>query len=174
MSGAKWSVDEIGRLHALYPYEPRWKKLLPQFPGRSKAAIRCKVQTLDIHRATNSRVPWLSSEKIALRKLWPSAKWPEISAAIPRHSKSAIGKQASSMKIVRTDKAKQQSRYSIIRDLRAIRKASGASAGSMAVLIGTHWVRLQRWESEYDVPRLASFFDWVEALGYRLRLERIR
>ena len=105
MGGRYWTADEIERLKVLYPNKG-WPVLLREFPGRTKAAIRCQVIAMGVKREKDSRTPWHGSEHIILRRLYPSASWPTICAAIPRHPQSAIAKQATSLGLKR-DSAKR-------------------------------------------------------------------
>lgn len=171
MSGLPWSAQEIDALRRTYPVRS-WNLVLASVPGRTKAAVRCKVISLDIRKEKNSRVSWLGSELALVRKLYPRAPWPEICAAIPRHAQSAIAKQANSMNLAR-DRATKRSRFAIIQELRSERQRRKIPQAALAQLIGSHTVQLANWERGQQMPRLRSFFDWVQALEFRLLLERV-
>lgn len=164
-----WKDSDIERLRALFPTKA-WRRLKLEFPGRTVGAIRQKAVCLGIVREINPRVPWFPSEKLILRKLWPAATRAAIIDAIPRHHYTAIGKQANMMGLRRLDKATMKSRYRLIRELRAMRLARGISPEVLATVMGAHRVQISKWERGESVPRLATVFDWVEALGCRLEI----
>lgn len=170
MSGRRWSQQELDHVRRLYP-DYAWSGIIPALPKRSKAAIRCKVFELGLKRKWASRTPWTGAEIAILRKLYPNAPWSQICKAIPRHPKPAIGKMATSLKIGR-DRAMKQSRFAIVRELRAARRASGLRQDVLAKLVGTLPVQIAKWERGETVPRFASFLDWAEALGYRVELRK--
>lgn len=170
MGGHPWTEKELLIVRTLYP-TAKWPPLLKALPGRSKASIRCQVISLGIKRERNSRTPWTGAENMLLRKLYPSASWPDIVRAIPRHPQTAIARQASTLKLKR-DGAKKKANASIIRELRAYRRTLNIPSDHLADRIGTHRVQLSRWERGEQLPRLQSFFDWVEALGLQLHLSR--
>lgn len=171
MGGLHWTAEEIERVKALYP-STSWPLLLRQFPGRTKASIRNQAIALGVNKIKGSRASWHGSEYVALRKLYPHASWKEICAAIPRHPPTAIAKQANLLGLKR-DRAAKKSRYRLIRELREIRRNSAEPRASVARRIGIHVVQLAKWERGEQHPRIAGFFDWIDALGYRLELRKV-
>jgi DNA-binding XRE family transcriptional regulator len=169
MGGKTWTKTDIGTLCKLYPGE-HWNKIKAALPGRTRASIQVKAIELRIKRHRDGKTPWTGPEKATLRELWPSAPWKTILAALPRHPKPAIAKMGSTLG-VRRDTARR-SPYPIIRELRRARQEA-MEQDILAEILGTHRVQIAKWERGEVVPRLRMFFDWVEALGYQLRLDRV-
>lgn len=170
MAGHAWTQAELDAVRSVYPIGT-WKQILDALPGRTKASIRCQVISQGIKRTRNPRVSWTGAEYLIVRKLYPLAPWPTICAALPRHHQSAIAKQANMLGLKR-DGATRQSRIAIIRELRATRRRLGISSENLANRLGSHRVQLAKWERGEQMPRLQSFFDWIEALGFRIELQR--
>lgn len=170
MSGRQWSEDELIALRKFYPLG-RWPAIRKALPSRTKAAIRCQAIALGISNERNPRIFWTGAENALLRKFYPMGSWDQICKAIPRHHKTAIAKQANSIGLKR-DRATKKSRHKIIRQLRELRRERGIQQRYLAETIGSHTVQLAKWERGEQLPRLLSFFDWVNALGYQIRLER--
>lgn len=166
--GRHWTDREIDRLRHLYPTAP-WPNLLKAFPSRTKFAIQVQAIKFRIKRKINARTHWTGPEKNLLAKLYPVASWSEICGAMPRHPKKSIVKMANSLKI-RRDHAKKRSVYPVIQKLREIRRDSNIDQLILADIVGCHRVQISYWERGDKVPRLRSFFDWIEALGYRIDL----
>jgi DNA-binding transcriptional regulator YiaG len=170
VSGKRWSQEELAALRELYPLG-RWPALKKALPGRTVAAVRNMAISLEIRNERNPRVAWTGAEKHLLTRLYPSGSWKSICAAIPRHHQSAIAKQGNLMGLKR-DGSTKKSRFNVIRELRELRRSKGIQQRYLAKSIGSHTVQLAKWERGEQLPRLASFFDWVQALGYKIRLER--
>jgi DNA-binding transcriptional regulator YiaG len=170
LRGRLWTDQEIAALRHFYPLG-RWPAIRKALPGRTIAAIRCQAVTLGVKNTRNPRTAWHGSERQLLQKLYPSAPWPALLAALPRHHKTAIVKQANDLGFKR-DGAKKQSRHNIIRELRQLRRARGIKQSVLAGTIGSHTVQLAKWERGEQLPRLLGFFDWINALGLQIRLER--
>jgi DNA-binding XRE family transcriptional regulator len=170
MAGKPWTAEELELVRLIYPVE-KWSNILKQFPGRTQAAIRNQVISQGIKRVYNSRTPWTGAERVILQRLWPHGSWAELLVGIPRHPQPAIAKMAAQMKL-RRDPSAKQSRHSIIRTLRETRRKNGMTQERLAELVGSHCVQIAKWERGEQLPRLQSFFDWIEAMGFRLELQK--
>lgn len=170
MGGVPWSEQELMTLKQLYPVA-HWNELNAAFRQRTKASVQVKAIELGIARTKNAKTPWTGAEKLMLRNLYDRSSWDEICAAIPRHARPAIAKMANTMSL-RRDTA-QRSPYPIIRELRAQRRALDIEQQVLAKILGSHKVQIAKWERGELVPRLRTFFDWVEALGFRLELHQV-
>jgi transcriptional regulator with XRE-family HTH domain len=78
---------------------------------------------------------------------------------------------ASTMKL-RRDPSTKQSPYRLIRTLRETRRRNGLTQERLAEKLGAHCVQIAKWERGEQMPRLRTFFDWVEAMGFRLELNK--
>jgi DNA-binding transcriptional regulator YiaG len=172
VGGFPWNGEEIEAIRGLYP-STVWPIVLKALPGRSKAAVRCKVIELGIKKTKGSKIPWTGAERMKLRELYPKTPWPEIEAALPRHAKTAISKQANMLKL-RRDSAGTVSRYALFRELRVIRRRRGLTQVALGRVVGVHPVQIAKWERGETVPRMQNLIDWIEGLGYRLSLAPIR
>lgn len=132
-----------------------WDKIRP------RRGSRYKVKR--VHRS------WTGAEITILRDLYPHASWPELCAALPRHPQASIAKYANGLGLSR-DKAKAKSPYFIVQELRRLRRAQKLDQIILADKLGTHRIQIAKWERGECVPRLRMFFDWVQALGYELKL----
>ena len=169
MAWTAWTPEELELVRLIYPAE-KWPAILKQFPGRTQAAIRNQAISQGIKRLRNSRTPWTGAEKMALRRLWPRAPWSEILDTIPRHPQPAIGRMASQMGL-RRDPSTKQSKHRLIWTLRETRRKNGMTQERLAEILGSHAVQIAKWERGEQMPRLLSFFDWVQAMGFRLELQ---
>lgn len=168
MGGHWWTTEEIDLLKRLYP-GASWEGLLNAFPGRTLCAIRVQAVTLQIKRTKNGKTYWNGYEKKILREIYLRAPWSAICEQIPRHPRGSIAKMANVMGLKRD--AYRQSPYPIIRELRTIRQDRKLEQSKLARKLGSHQVQIAKWERGEHVPRLRTFFDWVEALGLRLKIE---
>lgn len=170
MGGSIWSTKDVERLGRLYPSAP-WVGLLAAFPGRTKSSIQQGAQQRDLRRIKNGKWPWTGPEKEKLKKMWPRATWDELRTAFSDRTDMALAKQANALG-VRRDYG-QQSPYPIIRQLRQIRRAKNIKQAKLGRKVGSHAVQIAKWERGEYVPRTRTLFDWVEALGYELRLHEV-
>lgn len=65
-------------------------------------------------------------------------------------------------------KTDKESRFEVIRQLRAIREQRGIDRITLAELMGYHHMMLGRWERGEATPSLQRLQDWCDALGVRL------
>lgn len=79
-----WTAKENKILRSTYP---DYSAALEQLPGRSLYAIRTHVRELGIQRRNHI---WTGAEIVRLRKLFPTATWPELQAAFPGLTRNAI------------------------------------------------------------------------------------
>jgi DNA-binding XRE family transcriptional regulator len=165
-----WSNREINALHAHYP-SADWVAIQRAIPNRTRDAILQMGQVHKIKRLKRSKTFWTGPEKERLRKLWPFAPWPEILSAIPRHPKMSIARMASFLGVKRD--AARRSPYPIIRELRKIRRERGFRQDILAEQLGSHRIQIAKWERGEQVPRLRTFFDWVQALDLQLTLTTV-
>lgn len=168
--GFVWSEDEDRLLASLYR-RARWSALLARFPGRTQGGIQQHAAKLGIDRHANRKPAWTGAEEKTLCRLFERATWDEVCQALPRHSRSAIRNRATGLRLRRPARTKLQSRYALIRELRRIRRDGRQTMGDLAARIGVHKSRVQFWELGVSVPRLPMLFDWIEALGCKLKLE---
>lgn len=169
-NAAKWDAKEDHRLRVLYP-AGSWHDLRAALPHRSQSAMEQRAARLGVERQAGRKPAWTGAEVKRLRELFGVASWPEIAEAIPRHSTSAAKNKAAQLGLRRPPRTKLQSRYPLVRELRAIRRDQRMSMGDLAETIGGPKTSVQRWELGLNVPRLPMLLDWAQALGFRIRLE---
>jgi hypothetical protein len=171
VSGRAWTSQEDAELLRIYP-TAQWRFLLRAFPDRTREGITQHAQFLEISRELNARNAWTGAEKKLLAALYPTASRERIIGALPRHSKwGTIVKMANTMGLKREfDVVAKHQRHPIVRKLRASRRERGILLVDLSRKIGAHPVQLARWESGQQMPRLRSFFDWVQALNFELVL----
>jgi hypothetical protein len=165
---ARWSDKEERRLRALYP-SGSWQDLRAALPHRSKQAIEQHASKIGIERA-GGKPAWTGAEIKTLRRLFEVATWAELCRALPRHTGSGIRGKGFILRLRRPPRTKLQSRYALIRELRALRRERRLTGLQLAEIIGCHKSRVQFWELGVSVPRFPMLIDWVEALGYDLVL----
>ncbi len=164
-----WSPRDDQRLRTLYPAAP-WAVLKSKFPDRTQSGIQQRASRLGIERHANRKPTWSGAEEKTLRKLFATASWDELCRAIPRHSRAAISQRGVALKLRRPSRSKLRSRYSLIRELRAIRITRRIKQADLAKRIGCHQARIGFWELGVQVPRLPMLLDWVEALGCKVEI----
>ena len=170
-NAAKWAAKEDHRLRVLYP-AGSWDDLRAALPHRSQRAMEQRAARLGIERQANRKPAWTGAEEKRLRDMFGVATWPEIAEALPRHSISAAKNKANQLRLRRPPRTKLQSRYALLRELRAIRREQRMSMGDLAETIGVPKTSVQRWELGLNVPRLPMLLDWAQALGMRVVMER--
>lgn len=110
---------------------------------------------------------WTAKEDAALRQMWPFEPWPAILAAIPRHTKTAIGKRANALGVKRHPEANSRRKNvdPLFVTLRRAREGLGLTRVQMAKKLGYHHVQVARWELGDDVPPWRAIRVWAQTVG---------
>ncbi len=168
-NAAKWGEKEDHRLRVLYP-AGSWDDIRSALPHRTKRAIEQRAIRLGIERQAGRKPAWTGAEEKRLREMFGVASWSEIAEAVPRHTTSAVKNKAAVLGLRRPPRARLQSRYQIVRALRAARREQRVFIKDLAEIIGVPSTSVQRWELGLNVPRLPMLFDWAQALGFEITL----
>lgn len=65
-------------------------------------------------------------------------------------------------------KTQKQSRYAVVRELRATRERRGIDRVQLAEELGYHHMMIGRWERGEATPSLQRLQDWADALGVQI------
>lgn len=115
---------------------------------------------------------WNPREDAALRQMWPFTSWAEILSAIPRHTKSAIGKRANDLGVRRHHEANSRRKDidPLFVALRRAREGMGLTRNQFAKKIGYHPAQIARWELGDDVPPWRAIKLFAEVVGRKIIL----
>jgi DNA-binding XRE family transcriptional regulator len=119
------------------------------------------------------RATWTNNEIAALRKLWPTASRADIEAAIPNRSFETVGKMATKLKIRRPSQARRENKrhvHPLIVQLHHARIAQNMTIKELARRAGHHPVETHEWEMGKKTPKLLTFIDCANALGFDVYL----
>ena len=118
---------------------------------------------------------WTAKEDAALRQMYAFTAWPEILTAIPRHTKTAIGKRGNDLGIKRHPEANSRRKDidPLFVALRRAREGLGWTRVQMAKKLGYHHVQVARWELGDDVPPWRAIKIWAQTVGRVIVVEDI-
>lgn len=137
--------------------------------GLSTATIYPWIKHMPLERR-EFRAPstaWTAKEDGAVRQMYPFSPWPELLAAIPRHTKTAIGKRGNDLGVHRHPEANSRRKNidPLFVALRRARETMGMTRVQMAKKLGYHHVQVARWELGDDVPPWRAIKIWAQTVG---------
>lgn len=138
--------------------------------GLSTATIYPWIKHMPLERR-EFRAPstaWTAKEDGIVRQMYPFSPWAELLAAIPRHTKVAIGKRGVDLGVKRHPEANSRRNTNIdplFVALRRARETMGMTRVQMAKKLGYHHVQVARWELGDDVPPWRAIKLWAQVVG---------
>jgi len=110
---------------------------------------------------------WTAKEDAVVRQMYPFSPWTDLLAAVPRHTKAAIGKRGNDLGVTRHPEANSRRKDidPLFVALRRARENLGMTRLQMAKKLGYHHVQVARWELGDDVPPWRAIKIWAQVVG---------
>jgi transcriptional regulator with XRE-family HTH domain len=166
MNANGWTEQEVARLREVFGKTTGKKALADLFPGRTWAGVVQKGRSLGLRR----KEYWTREEEALVIQLYARAPKEEILARLPRRRWLSIERKASELRVKR-DRLESYSKFTIVQELRRVRRQRDLTADGLAQKFHSYGSALNNWESGRRTPTLPVLLRWAEALNLELVLQ---
>lgn len=169
-----WSAPELETVRANYAMMER-EKLLALLPGRSWESIKQRARGFGVKRPRRYAAHYFWREKHRRDKfktMYETASWPEIHAAFPQFTRTALRGAAyrlgycRSLTLHRTNLATRAD--PLLRALSQARVNQGLSQRTLAKKLGISYTTMRGWEAGRYNLSYGSLKRWCRLLGVRI------